>query len=278
MIAILLCFGAILLRGATSPSRSGYWPAVAAAPGGGLYVADEARAALLLVADGVPDRIVGRLPRGLYRGLAVDGQTLILATQNGLFVSTDGGVGWSKKNNRRFTAVALRGHDALAGAWNDSLWHSRDGGQSWEQVPVPEGDTEFESLAITDRAQLAATLLGVLVSTDGGATWARASGVGDRVTALDGLEAGDWNGNLYSSAEGLSWHRTGHLPGGIWSLAGGLAGTTVGLYEGGRPTRGLGGYEVTRVVSSPPRQYAIAALGPVYVSDSGTDWRLSRQG
>lgn len=278
MIAIVLCFGAILLREATSPSGSGYWPAVAAAPGGGLYVADEDRSELRLVLDGAPDRIIGSLPHGLYRGLAADGQTFILATQGGLFVSADGGGTWKLKNFRRFTAVALHGGLALAGAWNDSLWRSQDRGLNWSQVNVPAGDTEFESLAITDSADLAATLLGILVSTDGGANWVPATGVGDRVTALDGFEAGDWMGNVYTSRDGRAWEPSAHLPGGVWSLAGPLAGTTAGVYRNGLPTGGLGSREITRVISSPPRYYATVARGPIYASDLGGSWHASRQG
>lgn len=278
VIAIAIGFGAIVLREATSPSGSGYWPAVAAAPHGGLYVADEEQARLVLVSDGAPPRTVGTLPRGLYRGLAAEGSTLILATQNGLFVSTDAGRSWSLKNFRRFTAVALRGNVALAGAWNDGLWRSADGGHSWAAVAVPAGDTEFESLALGPGYELAATLLGILVSRDEGVTWERASGVGDRVTALDGLEAGDWKGNLFRSGDGRTWDPAGHVPGGVWSLAGPLAGTTAGVFREGQPTAGLGGREVTRVVSSPPHYYAVVARGPVYVSDLGGSWRPSRQG
>ena len=277
VIAIAVCFGAILLREATSPSGSGYWPAVAAAPGGGLYVADEALAQLRLVHDGAPDTTVGSLPRGLYRGLAAQGSTLVLATQNGLFLSRDGGSTWTLKVARRFTAVAIHGDQVLAGAWNDSLWRSADRGVTWSKAAVPAGDTEFESVVITDRAQLAATLLGILVSTDAGATWAAASGVGDRVTALDGFEAGDWQGNLYRSADGVAWQRSGRVPGGVWSLAGPIAGTTAGIFRDGQATGGLGGREVTRVISSPPRYYAIVARGPVYVSDLGGSWHLSSE-
>jgi photosystem II stability/assembly factor-like uncharacterized protein len=235
-------------------------------------------AQLRIVRDGAPDRVIGSLPRGLYRGLAADGQTLILATENGLFASSDGGGSWTMKNSRRFTAVALRGSNALAGAWNDSLWRSQDRGVTWSQVNVPAGNTEFESLAITDGADLAATLLGILVSTDGGATWVSATGIGDRVTALDGFKAGDWMGNVFTTSDGLAWKLSAHLPGGIWSLAGPLAGTTAGVYRDGLPTGGLGGREITRVISSPPRYYATVARGPIYASDLGGSWHPSREG
>src|SRR5438105_13445440 len=110
-VAVALTFGAVLLRERTSPSGQGFWTALAAAPAGGVYLADEQRRELILLRDGQAT-VAGHLPQAIYRGLSAYEHTLLLATEGGLYVSTDQGQSWRNAiPGRRFTA-APTGHAA----------------------------------------------------------------------------------------------------------------------------------------------------------------------
>lgn len=282
-LATAVAFGLIFLREATSPSGEGYWTAMAAAPGGALYLADETHRQLRLVQpDGTYAR-VGGAPPGIFRALAADGPNLVLATEGKLWVSSDVGKSWRSPLPGRFTAASVDGSHELAGAWGLGLYYSDDAGTTWSQAEVPAGDTEFESIV----PGFAATLLGLLHSTDGGHSWSRLAGFPDRMTSVSlagypasDFRAGDWHGNVWrdDSASGgpPAPALVGHYPGAVLSVAESVVATTNGAY----PERGgaLRGREVTRVVLSDLSYYAAVARGPIYVSDNGGDWRLVYQG
>jgi hypothetical protein len=279
-LATVLMFGLVFLREATSPSGAGYWTAMAAAPNGDLYVADEVHRELRLVrASGGWQRLAA-VPPGIFRALAADGPNLLLATEGKLYVSADTGAHWRAALPGRFTAVSVQGTDAFAGAWGDALYVSHDTSQTWTKAEVPPGDTEFEAII----PGLAATLLGLLQSTDGGRIWTRVQGLPDRMTALDqgSREAADWRGHVWAQAmvsPGADWFPIQTVPGGVWSVAQNVVGTTQGVYFGGRQVGGpLKGREVTRVVLSGPNYWAAAARGPLYVSPDGSDWHLADKG
>lgn len=279
--AVLLSFGAVFLREATSPSGEGYWTAMAAAPGGGLYVADELRRQLVLV-DGSGAHPLGSTPLGIYRALAADSTgNLLLGTESGLFVSNDSGAHWRFAiPSRRFTTVSAGPDYWLAGAWNDGLYRSVDHGATWTKASLPAGDVEFEQVI----PGFAATLLGLLHSGDGGQTWQRLASSGDRMTAVaaygdQSIVAGDWYGRIWTFEPGpLLLHQTASCKGGIWSLALAVIATTQGLCP--RPRSGpalLTDHEITRVVVSGITYYAAVARGGIYVSDGGDDWRFAYQ-
>jgi hypothetical protein len=282
---VLLCFGAVLLREATSPSGEGYWTAMAAAPDGGLYVADEQRQRLVLV-DASGAHLLGRTPPAIYRSLAQADGRLLLGTESGLFVSSDSGKSWRFAiPSRRITAVALGTDYWLAGAWNDGLYRSDDQGATWTRAVVPPGDLEFEQLV----PGFAATLLGLLRSNDGGRTWDRLPGMAGRVTAVDltgpyhvagvpQVLSGDWYGRVwaYDALAGVYVYTT--CQGGIWSISLPVVATTQGLCP--KPRSGpalLADHEVTRVVRSGLTYYAAVARGAIYFSDDGSDWRFAYQ-
>jgi hypothetical protein len=307
-LATFLVFGLVFLREATSPSGAGYWTAMAAAPTGDLYLADEAHRELrLLHSSGGWERL-GSVPPGIFRALAADGANLLLATEGKLYVSGDTGGHWRAALPGRFTAVSIRGSEELAGAWADALYVSHDSGLTWAKAIVPPGDTEFEAVV----PGFAATLLGLLESTDEGQTWTRVPGLPDRMTALDlgqgdiqtqvpaNGEAADWRGHVwereFSFASGpiqvepglpasgpvlvpeVSWVPLQTVQGGIWSVASNVIATTQGVYFGGKLVGGpLKGREVTRLLISGPSYWAAAARGPIYVSPDGRNWRLAYQ-
>jgi hypothetical protein len=278
-LATLLLFGLVFLREATSPSGAGYWTAMAAAPNGDLYLADEARRELRLLHSSGGWRRIGSVPQGIFRALAASGPNLLLATEGRLFVSNDTGGTWRAALPGRFTAVAVSGNDEYAGAWSDGLYVSRDAGRSWTKAVVPPGDTQFEAII----PGAAATLLGLLVSVDEGRTWTHVAGVPDRVTSVAAaslhsiVRAGDWRGVvwLYDPVSRVA-DKAGTFPGGITSVDGPIVATTSGVYPD-RPGP-LHGREVSRVVVSDNFYWAARAKGGIYLADSSFDWRLAYQG
>jgi hypothetical protein len=274
-LATLLMFGLVFLREATSPSGAGYWTAMAAAPNGDLYVADEVHRELRLLHASGGSQPIASVPPGIFRALAADGPHLLLATEGKLYLSADTGAHWRAALPGRFTAVAINGREMLAGAWGDALYVSHDTGLSWRKATLPPGDTEFEAVI----PGLAATLLGLLRSRDGGRSWTRIAGLPDRMTALDPVsrEAADWRGHVWASTD-VDWFPLLRVPGGVWSVAQNVVGTTQGVYFGGRQVGGpLKGREVTRVVLSGLTYWAAVAKGPLYVSADGVNWRLAYQ-
>ena len=278
-LATLLLFGLVFLREATSPSGAGYWTAMAAAPNGDLYVADEAHRELRLVhATGGWERLAG-VPQGIFRALAASGPNLLLATEGQLYVSNDTGTTWRAAIPGRFTAVAVSGNDEYAGAWSQGLYVSSDAGRSWAKAAVPPGDTQFEAII----PGYAATLLGLLETRDSGRTWTRVAGIPDRITAIDTeggnlvVRAGDWRGVVWSYD--LFRHAVDGSPafsGGITAITGPIVATTGGVYPD-RPGP-LHGREVSRVVVSDGFYWAARAKGGVYVADNHLIWRLAYQG
>lgn len=270
-------FGALRLREATSPGADGYWAAMVAAPDG-VYLADEPRGELVKIsADGSSQRL-GRLPwqvpGAIVRALSVNGQEALLGTDSGLFVSHDLGRSWRFAiPGRHITAVGQSPAGFIAGAWNDALYLSRDNGAGWQAAQIPPGDTQF----VDADCCWIATLLGVLASDDGGLSWHRLGGLPTRITAVSDGRVADWAGDVFALSQN-AWVRVAQLPAGIRSIAGGVAGTTNGIYFDGRSIAGpIGGREVTRVVASGGVYYAAAARGGIYSSPDGIGWRFLYQ-
>ena len=285
-LATAVAFGLIFLREATSPSGEGYWTAMAAAPNGALYVADELHHELRLVQPDGSHTRVGSVPAGIFRALAADGPNLLLATEGKLWVSNDTGATWRSVLPGRFTAASVEGSHELAGAWGLGLYVSNDAGATWRMADVPTGDTEFESIV----PDYAATLLGLLRSPDNGLTWSRLPGLPDRMTTVsltgstnDPIRAGDWHGDVWAYQNTTPYNGFSvdleKLPAAVLSVEKAVVATTNGMYVNGRPVGGpLRGREVTRVVLSGGSYYAAEARGPIYISDDGRSWRLVYQG
>jgi hypothetical protein len=277
-LATLLLFGLVFLREATSPSGAGYWTAMAAAPNGDLYVADEVHRELRLVHPVGGWQRLAAVPPGIFRALAASGPNLLLATEGQLYVSNDTGSTWRAAIPGRFTAVAVDGNQEYAGAWSQALYVSGDAGRTWAKAAVPPGDTQFEAII----PGYAATLLGLLETRDSGKTWTRVAGIPDRVTAVAGavgsqvVRAGDWRGAvwLYDPRTRVV-EQSAAFPGGVVSVNGPLVATTSGVYPD-RPGP-LHGREVSRVVVSEGFYWAARAKGGVYVADNDLIWRLAYQ-
>jgi hypothetical protein len=283
-LAVLVMVSAVVavlqVRVTGSPEIELYRTAMAPALEGGLYAALSGRRLLQVGPDGQV-RFSWQLPSGTPLSLAASGDNLLLGTDRGLHLSVNRGRTWVQVRPRgRFLAVALRGDVAYAGAWAEGLWTSRDGGASWSQAPTPQGDTEYESIAIGDSAVVVATLLGALVSSDGSA-WTRTSLPG-RMTAVDpagsGFLAGAWRGQLFRSPDGRVWNRAGEVRGGIWAVSGleRLVATTEGLFPEAGTASAFQGREVTALTAVDGVIYAAVARGPIMVStDGGRAWQVA---
>ncbi len=134
----------------------------------------------------------------------VDARVLYMtAYGRGVYKTTDGGKNWTLKNNgivqkdpmawrlerasdgTLYLVVARRTEDGSIGNDGDgALYRSRDGAETWEPVPLPEGVNGPNGLAVdpadTRRLYLAAWGRrtpdgaeggGIFLSTDGGASW-----------------------------------------------------------------------------------------------------------
>jgi photosystem II stability/assembly factor-like uncharacterized protein len=130
-----------------------------------------------------------------------DGALILLAgtETDGIFRSSDGGVGWASANPGLFELEIL----ALSGSpgfgrdktvftgTSGGLYRSRNGGLAWRPLDLPMAETAVQCLALspafaTDGVVLAGTEAdGLLRSSDGGRTWTVATELPEAaVTAL----------------------------------------------------------------------------------------------
>lgn len=104
-------------------------------------------------------------------------------------------------------------------ATSSGLFRSTDNGKTWQGGPIL-GNTSFLAVQVLDRNVVAATLGGIVVSKDGGSTWAKAT-VPIYVTAIYSATitpSAVWiatrEGALRSTDGGATWeHSLGGLPG-----------------------------------------------------------------
>jgi hypothetical protein len=92
--------------------------------------------------------------QGFY-ALVVDpanGRHLLAGTTGGLYVSTNGGVSWTRRRAVRTWSIAISpaggaGAEILA-ACSDGIWRSTNGGTSWTAVTLPRSPGTFTRLAV----------------------------------------------------------------------------------------------------------------------------------
>jgi hypothetical protein len=92
--------------------------------------------------------------QGFY-DLLVDpanGQHLLAGTTGGLYVSTDGGINWTRERTSMTWTVSMApggGPSAeILASCRDGLWRSTDGGATWNAVALPGSPTTFHRLAV----------------------------------------------------------------------------------------------------------------------------------
>lgn len=275
LVAMFAFTGAVVgARLASAPNAYGVRHAIAAAPGGGLYEVDGSGRALLIGPQGGV-AVRGQASGDLPLSLAASGDRLLLGTDRGLEMSTDGGRTWARTGPAgRYPVVLIEGDTALAGAWSGALQLTQDGGRTWTSLSTP-GSREFTAVTSFDGAWYVATLTSVLISVDRGASWSELPVA--RVTALSpypgGAVAGTWRGQVFRLGPDRPPALLADLHAGIWAVTMFRAATTDGLrddYAGGpecadRKPR-LEHAEVTALVESGDATYAGVAHGGLYRS------------
>jgi photosystem II stability/assembly factor-like uncharacterized protein len=111
---------------------------------------------------------------------ALDTHRCFVALNVGLFISIDGGKGWTLHSPQALTSFAFLDSTEAWGVLGDGLYHSLDGGRSWQNLTkniLPEGVIYFSCLDfITAQTGWVAGRTqrndGVILNTrDGGMTW-----------------------------------------------------------------------------------------------------------
>jgi photosystem II stability/assembly factor-like uncharacterized protein len=219
--------------------------------------------------------------------------TVVAATGNGIFRSTDAGSTWTPTGVRGIrvrSLVAGRGRAYLS-VEDGSLFHSGDGGLSWSRVdavaagsPRPQTwTTWFELMSLGDGARLyGASQRALFVSNDRGVTWAP-SGLNKEVNGLVRLGS-SWfastNDGVFRSDDLTQWQEcsSGLQSHGVRALAATAEGDLIAFngfstsrstdtctswspFAGGPPVRGPDGYRTRPVLSSD------ATLGVILLGD-----------
>lgn len=153
---------------------------------------------------------------------------VLLGTEDGLYVSTDAALSWTRVESPAATVLRLVRSEAndqllLAGTQGRGAWLSRDGGATWAAVDAGSATANFYGAAMNpaDAATMAVGgwSVGVRVSEDGGRTWAdRSAGLPVKnvlVVAFDPDAKGRlWaatfeEGSFYSDDFGRTWKNGG---------------------------------------------------------------------
>jgi hypothetical protein len=175
--------------------------------------------------------------QGFY-SIAVDpanGQRLYAGTTGGLYVSTDGGVNWTRRRSQRTWSVSIVGGSTeILAASADGLFRSTDNGTTWAAVGLPGAPASFNRLAVavapSDSTVAYAWGAGApFVGTNSAPTaylWRRAGGTWTNIGAPPGAATGqawyDWyvaaapdrNDQVFCGA--IDIHR-GTLSSGAWT-------------------------------------------------------------
>lgn len=183
---------------------------------------------------------------------------------NGIHQSADGGANWTRipVAATGLQALARRGTRLLATGDGASVWHSVDGGDTWQEVAVT-ATTSWQAVANSDAGVAlmfgsSASIFGEFFfcqrSTDGGLNWSARSPLPWRVTAAAFAEAGTV----------VAVGAAGHI---ARSTDAGLTWTEV-------PADALRNRTLGKVVfSSPAQAVAVDDLGRAWTSsDAGVSW------
>jgi len=165
------------------------------------------------------------------------GTNIFVATDEGIFKSTDAGTSWVNANNSGiFLSLVASGSNLVAGG-ADGIFISTDGGDNWSQVSsyaanalFSDGNYIYGSHTLPPH--------GVLVSTDNGNTWNNYSGSFPANTIVYDFAAIGSNvyciifqKSVYKSTDnGQSWSFVGDIsPGFVYPLS--IEGDGVNLYS-----------------------------------------------
>jgi hypothetical protein len=155
---------------------------------------------------------------------------LVAATTKGLYVSTNGGVGWTLKRAKTCWSIAFGLRPALTPEWlaacSDGVFRSIDHGVTWTPVPLPGAPASWDRLAVAIARSNTAVAYVWGSSAGVPRLYRRAGGIWTAVTAPPGVDTGqawyDWflgvspdnSGQIYCGA--IDVHR-GSLSGNTWT-------------------------------------------------------------
>lgn len=115
--------------------------------------------------------------------IAVDGNFIILGTQNGVFISTDGGIEWQGSNmglpTTSLYTMVIKGNNIFTSTYTH-LFRSTDKGFTWDTVSFGIKNINSRCLAINGTDLLVGTEGGVLISNDNGNNWSKTDTVLNR--------------------------------------------------------------------------------------------------
>lgn len=131
------------------------------------------------IAPGRTAQHFGRIRIQSLQVVQTDKLLIFVATQSGLFRSTNGGTGWERISVNGIAGVPVlaiyappRGVSRLAVRTSGGLYISEDEGRNWRPAPLPDYYIYDIALPVAgDAPILAATSHGLLQSVDGGAHW-----------------------------------------------------------------------------------------------------------
>ena len=129
-----------------------------------------------------------------------DGRHLLAGTTDGLYVSTDAGVTWTRRRTARTWSIAMApagGPSAeFLAACSDGLWRSTNGGTTWANVALPGSPGSFDRLAVAIAPSNPAVAYAWGAQGATAYLWRRAGGTWTAVTAPPGVSTGqawyDW--------------------------------------------------------------------------------------
>ena len=86
-----------------------------------------------------------------FHSLVVDPSNrmrIFAGTRGGLWVSTDGGLNWTRRRTATTWSISLRGNEILAGC-SDGLFRSTNNGNTWNAVALAGSPGSFQRLAVS---------------------------------------------------------------------------------------------------------------------------------
>ena len=162
-----------------------------------------------------------------FHSLVVDPSNrmrIFAGTRGGLWVSTDGGLNWTRRRTATTWSISLRGNEILAGC-SDGLFRSTNNGNTWNAVALAGSPGSFQRLAVSI-APSDPSVAYAWGASAMGFLWRRAGGTWTAIGLPPGADVGqawyDWHvaaapdsaNQVYCGA--INVHR-GTLAAGTWT-------------------------------------------------------------
>lgn len=271
---------------------------LALASWGDRVVAGSSGEVLLSIDSGTSwSKITGDLPSGLtIRSVAINDKNIFVGTTNSLYISSNGGMSWTKASSAGFyiNDLFLRGEVIYSGSSN-RVYFSKDNGVNWTACQASISGI-LNTLYADSSTIFAGTSEGVFISRDSGTTWTAANTgltnryVLDFITIGNNLIAATSGGPYISSDHEASWKRirsgltdtitTSLAVIGSTLITGTTSGTYISSDTGANWTAAKSGLKnpyVYKLVQSGNRILA-GTQGGVFATSDGISWSEENKG